>query len=114
MNKVKIEIEIPDGYQLKYPEMRVPENGDSFISVMTGNIQLKETNRRIIVEKCKWTPAKGEEFWSVNDTGKVRIRFASRGLVKAGNYYPSREAAEIVAEKIKQIHKEAKGEIHGK
>ena len=61
-------------------------------------------------EKYKWSPKPNECYWYVTSWGEVRCRHyvainIEQDLLRLGNAFPTKEQAEIVAEKLKELFK---------
>lgn len=61
-------------------------------------------------EKYKWSPKHGEQYWYVASWGEVIYRHyivtnVDQRLLQLGNAFPTKEQAEIAAEKVKELFK---------
>lgn len=61
----------------------------------------------------RWKPKKEEKYWYVSSTGEVLSIFWNDGIIanqhyELGNVFHTYKQAEVMAEKIKQLFKEAK------
>lgn len=61
-------------------------------------------------EKYKWSPRPDECYWYVTSLGEVMYRHyvatnVDQGLLQVGNAFPTKEEAQKVAEKVKELFK---------
>lgn len=61
-------------------------------------------------EKYKWRPKRNECYWFVTSCGEVMYRYHittnfDQGLSQLGNAFPTKEQAQKVAEKVKELFK---------
>ena len=73
----------------------------------TGKIWNKE---KLQWEKYKWSPKPNECYWHVTSWGEVMYKHylatsVDQGLLQVGNAFPTKEEAQKVAEKVKELFK---------
>ncbi len=61
-------------------------------------------------ENYKWSPKPNEQYWYIASWGEIQYRYhkdmpIDQDFLRLGNAFPTKEQAEIVAEKVKELFK---------
>jgi len=117
MPKVTVDMpDLPDGWEYT-GEYRLPKKGDHYFTAFRGvskaSFSFKNDNQ-LIVKRKKWAPRTGEVYWFIRKTSFEAASSTFDPTYSSdnqnsfsGNYFRTKETAEWVAKKFKDLLEEA-------